>query len=138
MKKTLLITMLLCLTLSVMAQDKYELYKCSELSSRSKIDNKWTEWEDNECDILVRMCITENKLEINNQAKTVFYFGNTLSTKSLIDEDGDVYTQIEWTGYDQEGIKCHLISLDWTHLKNRNFIIAYNNFEIIYRSLILN
>ena len=137
MKKLFLIVILMCLTLNMLAQ--YELYKCVSTSSRYKNDSgNWSSWIYNDVNMILRLDTDDQKLEFNNKANTVFYFIETLSEDSGIDEDGDKYSVKRWYGYDHNGNKCRLISIDYPNLKNRNFILEYSDIEVRFETTIIN
>ena len=130
--------MLMCLTLSVIAQD-YELYKCRSSAVRTLNEaGIWSEWNYNDVDFIIRMCTSEMKVEFNNKANTVFYYSSQISTKSGIDKDGDKYTTIRWKGYDEDGLRCNFVSIDFPTLKNRNFILEYQDAEFFFETIMLN
>ncbi|KKP51590.1 MAG: hypothetical protein UR43_C0019G0033 [candidate division TM6 bacterium GW2011_GWF2_33_332] len=138
MKKTFLILTLLCLTFVLSAQD-YELYKCSRSGFRYKNDNRsWSQWAFSEVDMILRLCIKENKLEFNNNNKTVFYFNFKLLNESGVDKDNDKWTKVIWSGFDDDGLKCNLVSIDYPELTNRNFVLEYFDYEFIFECIILN
>ena len=134
-----LLTILLCLiTLSAIGQN-YELYSCNTISRRMMIDNNWSTWDDLKVNnMIIRNCIRENRIEFNNVAQTKFYMIRELRRERGIDKDGDKYLLITWTGYDQNGLACNMISMDYTDLRNRNFMLEYADTQTLFMCEILN
>lgn len=133
--------MLLCLTLIANAQEN-EIYKCGRAGVRSTIDDdpdgRWSEWRFQESSIMVRLFTKENKIEFNNEAGSVFYYDELLKETTGTDDDGDKWIMKVWSGYDEEGLKCNLRSIDYINLENRNFIMEYNNMQFAMECKILN
>lgn len=138
MKRVIFMTMIMCITLSVMAQE-YEIYRCELFGSRiQNMDNEWPAWEESNVNMLIRMCINERKIEFNTEANTVIYFSEKFSEKKGTDSEGDDYVEVAWSGYDQDGVKCLLVSKDFINLASRIFVIKYAQVEAYYSCEILN
>jgi hypothetical protein len=134
MKKILLIC-LLFFHLIVNAQSGYELYRCDQIQFRTKDDNgSWSEWTAKEANMIIRNCVTEDRVEFNNTSKTIVYIIDLLSTsQDYVDDDGDKYNIKRLQCYDQDGLKCVLVITDWINLPYRNFTIQYSDTEIVFR-----
>jgi hypothetical protein len=101
-------------------------------SYRSRTNGEWSEWTKQEGSLTMRNCSKERRFEFNNNNNTVFYIVSTLDKKTETDDDGDTYTVTRYRGYDQDGLQCHLVIIDWPDFTNRNYRLEYSDFEIIY------
>lgn len=132
--------MIICIiAMSLNAQEiKYELYKCSSTKYRTlnSDESTWSEWRPGSADFIIR--IAGDKFEFNNEAKTVFYINKLLTKETGVDKDNDKYSLKEWSGYDKDGLVCHLMSIDYIDLANRNFILEYQDVEIFFQCKIIN
>ena len=138
MKRTFSILILLCLTFVLSAQD-YELYKCTRSGYRAKNDNgSWSQWTYADVDMILRLDKDIGKIEFNNKVKSVFYFSELLDEDKGVDNDGDKWSFRKWSGYDEDGLKCYLKSIDYPTLKNRNFVLEYLDYEFVFECIILN
>ena len=131
--KKLFVLFFVLLTLAINAQDvKYELYKCSATQYHSS-ESEWSESQ--ETDFIIRIC--PDRIEFNNNISSIFYISELVSTRTGFDKDNDKFTRKVWNGYDEEGLKCHLISIDYTNLPNRNFILQYQDGEVLFQCNII-
>jgi len=136
MKKILFFLSFILLSAGLFAQE-YELYRCSEIGTRTKTTYSWTEWTFTEVDMLIRICLNESKIEFDNKAETTFYISYEYSSTKGIDNDGDKYTKKTWSGYDNNGKRCHLVSIDYPNLISRNFILEYSDAELFFATDII-
>lgn len=136
MKKLLFFLSFILLSAGLFAQE-YEIYRCSEIATRSKTTYSWTEWTVAEVDMMIRICLNESKVEFDNKAQTVFHISYEYSSTSGIDDDGDRYSKVTWSGYDNNGKRCHLVSIDYPNLTARNFILEYNDAELFFATVII-
>lgn len=140
MKKFMLILVLVYSFIFVQAQE-IEWYKCDFIESRSisKGEIEWSEWTTTDVKYFLCVDTKEGVVKFDNAAKTVITVRQLITSEVKIDEDkGESYVNT-YSAFDEEGISCSFVSIDYTKTTKRVFGVVYSNAQLLwYCTIVVN
>ena len=134
MKKIVLILSIMLLTLTISAQ-QYELYKSYAIYySEETYNGNFTAWKTSEDidEIMIRVDLTNSVVEFDNKNYSKFHMSYLEESKYAYDTDGDKYLMRIYNGFDEDGLRCGLITYDYVSINIKIFILCYSDMNFAF------
>ena len=114
-----------------------QIYMLKSYSSFYKKTNEPV--KDVDTELLISINLTDNIIKIDNKFEDVFFLRHYISTEEdLKDKDGDIYSTLYYSAYDNTGKECTVSISVWEDYNLINVGLLYNNMIYGYNCKIIN
>lgn len=124
MKKLIFLLALLILPLITYSQQTALIYHCIKVAVQ---DRSTEEWSEQQTDYFIKVDIKNNIITFDNVGKSKYYIRYELEQISGVDADGDKYLNSSFSAYDEEGINCVFIIVNYTEINLTAFFAYYTD-----------